>query len=281
MVGRRVSGRQLRRVVLFLSLVIVSLVLSFPLYWIISCSLKPRSEIAAFPPTIFPHNLSLENYVDLLDNTSFALNILNSVLLGVSVTLLTVLVAGTAAYALSRFKYRFSGAVRNLLLTSYMFPQVMLAMGLFIILVPFGLTDTLVSLVMAHLTITVPFGALVLWPFFDGISVEVDEAASIDGASRLRTFVSVILPAALPGITAVAVISFILSWQDFTFAFFLLRSPQTWTVALAISNFLSNEMGFVWGRVLTATALMLIPPLVAFALLQDRLTKGFGALKGD
>jgi ABC-type glycerol-3-phosphate transport system permease component len=281
MVNRKVSGRLLCRVLLFLSLAIVSVVLGFPLYWIISSSLKPRSEIAAFPPTIFPNSVSLENYVDLFGNTSFAQNTLNSVLLAASVTLLTVLIAGTAAYALSRFKYRFSGSVRNLLLISYMFPPVMLALGLFIILAPLGLTDSLVSLIMAHLTITVPFGALTLWPFFDGVSVEVDEAASIDGASRVRTFVSVILPAALPGIIAVAVISFVLSWEDFTFAFFLVRRPQTWTMAVAISNFLSNEMGFVWGRVLTATALMVIPPLVAFALLQDRLMKGFGALRGD
>ena len=280
MVSRRISHKQLSYALLFFSLLVVSVVLGFPLYWIIASSFKPRSEIASFPPTLFPSRLSLENFIELFSNTSFAQNTLNSVVVAASVTLMTILVSGMGAYALSRFKYGFSGYVRNLLLTGYMFPPVMLAMGIFIILAPFGLTDSLAALIISHLTITVPFGTLTLWPFFDSVPEDLDEAASIDGAGRLRTFVTVILPAALPGIIAVGVISFVLSWEDFTFAFFLVRRPKTWTLAVAISYFLSEEIGFVWGRVLAATALMIIPPLAAFALLQDRLLKGFGALRG-
>ena len=268
-----------KKAILYLVLSTIAAIMAFPLFWVLFSSIKSSPEMVTGSPMTLPKTITLENYVKLLTPPSaFSTHFTNSLVVATSVSLLTLFFAGIPAYGISRLLYRFKNQMRQLMSVTYMFPPIMFAMAFLKIFAPLNLYDTYPGIILAHLTFTVPFALLMYVPYFDSIPRELDDAATLDGASRIRTFISIILPAALPGVISTTIFSWILSWSDFTYSLILLKSTAKLTATVSLQIMATQRTGLIWDTVLPATALMTLIPIIAFAFLEERLIKGLGIM---
>lgn len=278
----------------YAALVAITLLICFPLMWALSTSLKPKAELSA-APTMVPDAPTLENYRHLLTGKSqyFAAGSTdyrpttappqyflswfgNSVIVSVGSTLISIVISTLAAYSITRFRYRGRMLVPYFSLLGYMVPSIILVFPLFMVMTRLGLTDSLWSLTLGYVSTTLPFCMWLLWAFFRGIPIELEEAAMIDGASRLRVFREIVLPSALPGIIAAAIFSLIVSWNDYLFARVFMNSVDHYPLTVGVMLFFEG-VHVDWGLMMASAVLMTVPMAVLFMLLQRHLVAGFGA----
>lgn len=271
------TRKKLKTIGLYLLLIGLSIVVLLPIVSALLTSITPNEQLVE--GVLIPTQITFHRFIELFTYSHIETNLVNSLLVASAVSLLTVIISSTAAYGLSRSRSRATTWIRNSLFSAYVVPRVMIAFSLVSFFADFRLINTLHGVVLAHLTTTVPFTTLILWPFFDAIPKSLDEAARIDGASRIRTFLSIIMPVALPGVVSLAIFAFILSWSDWTFCFFLLRSRNMYTMSLRISDFMVAEWVSPWDRGLPAATLISLPLIVVFGILQNRLIKGMGRFR--
>jgi len=251
-----------------------------PLLWAISSAFKPDNEIMT-NLSLIPKAPTFEHFRVVIQETQFGLWFKNSLLVSLGTTFLSVTVGSLAGYAMSRWRFRGRALYGNSLLIVQMFPAVMLAIPLYLLLTRFGLIDTLWALLVTYLTFALAFSVWMLKGYFDGIPRELEEAALIDGAGRMQALWHVILPVAGPGVVTVAVFSFLLSWNEFFFAYVFLASNNKFTLSLGMYGFI-QQFTTQWGNIMAAGVLTTLPVLVFFFLLQRALTRGLvaGATKG-
>lgn len=285
---------RVRKTALYLTLLLVTFFVCFPLLWAISTSLKPTTEIFATPPTLVPDSYSLEQYKSLIfgkdmyfvpgtkyrPKTSppqyFLSWFVNSIIVAIGSTLISVTVSTLAAYSLTRFRYWGRRFIPYFSLLGYMVPSIIFVFPLFLVMVKLGLTNNLWSLVLGYVSITLPFCMWLMWAFFRGIPIELEEAALIDGASRLRIFVEIILPMAMPGIIAAAIFSMIVAWNDYLFARIFINSIQNLPLTVGVMHFFEG-VHVNWGLMMASAVMMTLPLAVLFMLVQRHLVAGFGA----
>jgi multiple sugar transport system permease protein len=249
-----------------------------PLLWVLVTSFKERVDIFTVPPTLF-FKPTLSNYLDALDTYGILGSIGNSLLVAVATVLLTLLVAVPAGYAYARLKFAGRKALSFFTLFTQMAPAIGILLPAFFIIGRLGLVDTYPALILVYLTITVPISTWLMITYFEEIPRELEEAARVDGASRMAVFTRIMLPQARGGIMVTAILAFIESWNEFLFAS-ILTGSQTRTVPVAIFSFLTTEES-LWGP-FTATGVMIMAPVVVVALVAQRhIVKGltFGAVK--
>lgn len=251
-----------------------------PLLWAISSAFKSDSEILT-GISLIPLKPTLDHFITVIAQTDFLQWFLNSLLVSLGVTVLSIVVGSLAGYALSRWRFRGQALYGNSLLAVQMFPGVMLAIPMYLLLTRFGLIDTLWALLVTYLTFALSFSVWMLKGYFDGIPREIEEAAMVDGLGRLGALWHVILPLAGPGIVTVAVNAFLLSWNEFFFAYVFLASKEKFTLSLGMYSFI-EQFTTQWGNIMAAGVLSTIPVLIFFFLLQKSLTRGLvaGATKG-
>jgi len=261
------------------NLLVWALVLAvvFPLLWMISTALKPNDETFAIPPTLIPAHPTLEQFRRLLVETPFITYFLNSVIVGVCTTLLVIVVAVAGAYGLVRFRFPGRTLIAHLVLFTYMLPAVVLLLPLYLTISAIGLANSLLGLVIAYTTFALPFALWLLRSFIAGIPVELEQAAMIDGAGRIRAFIEVVLPQALPGIISTALFSFVLSWNEYLYALVFINVDDRKTLPPGVLTMLNQNQNVEWALLMAASVLMSVPVLVCFAFLQKHLTRGFGA----
>ncbi|MBV9784133.1 MAG: carbohydrate ABC transporter permease [Acidisphaera sp.] len=261
------------------NLLVWALVLAvvFPLLWMISTALKPNDETFAIPPTLIPAHPTLEQFRRLLVETPFITYFLNSVIVGVCTTLLVIVVAVAGAYGLVRFRFPGRTLIAHLVLFTYMLPAVVLLLPLYLTISAIGLANSLLGLVIAYTTFALPFALWLLRSFIAGIPVELEQAAMIDGAGRIRAFIEVVLPQALPGIISTALFSFVLSWNEYLYALVFINVDDRKTLPPGVLTMLNQNQNVEWALLMAASVLMSVPVLVCFAFLQKHLTAGFGA----
>jgi ABC-type glycerol-3-phosphate transport system permease component len=281
--GKKSRGRRrsvLSRVVSHAILCLIALFALAPLLWAISSAFKPDSEIMT-SLSLIPSAPTFEHFRVVIEETQFGLWFRNSLVVALGTTALSVVIGSLAGYAMSRWRFRGHGLYGNALLVVQMFPAVMLAIPLYLLLSRYGLIDSLWALLVTYLTFALAFSVWMLKGYFDGIPKELEEAALIDGASRLQALWHVILPVAGPGVVTVAVFSFLLSWNEFFFAYVFLASNQNFTLSLGMYGFI-QQFTTQWGNIMAAGVLTTLPVLVFFFLLQRALTRGLvaGATKG-
>jgi multiple sugar transport system permease protein len=285
---------RVRKTALYLTLLLVTFFVCFPLLWAISTSLKPTTEIFATPPTLVPDSYSLEQYKSLIfgkdmyfvpgtkyrPKTSppqyFLSWFVNSIIVAIGSTLISVTVSTLAAYSLTRFRYWGRRFIPYFSLLGYMVPSIIFVFPLFLVMVKLGLTNNLWSLVLGYVSITLPFCMWLMWAFFRGIPIELEEAALIDGASRLRIFVEIILPMAMPGIIAAAIFSMIVAWNDYLFARIFINSIQNLPLTVGVMHFFEG-VHVNWGLMMASAVMMTLPLAVLFMFVQRHLVAGFGA----
>ncbi|WP_245601578.1 carbohydrate ABC transporter permease [Hamadaea tsunoensis] len=256
--------------------------LAFPLVWLISTSFKDPRELVELHPSLIPRHPTLQNYVTAFTEQDLARSALNSLIVASASALLTVLLALPAAYALVRFRTRLSTPILGWVLVSQLFPFVLLVIPLFLILKAVALTDTRFGLIVVYVTWSLPFALWMLQGFVRGIPRELEEAAAVDGASRLQVLRQVVAPLLAPGLVATSLFAFISGWNEFFFALVLLKSPELATLPVTLARFVGVEGIARLGPLAAGSLLATLPSLVFFALLQRRLAEGSlaGAVKG-
>jgi multiple sugar transport system permease protein len=256
--------------------------LGFPLLWLISSSLKSPREFASITPSILPKHPDLSNYTDALREQGLVHSMWNSLQISVATTVLVLVVSLPVAYALARFRSRLRPITNGWILVSQVFPVILIVIPLFMILRPLHLTNTIPGVVIVYTVWSMPFALWMLQGYVAAVPRELEEAASVDGASRVRTIVSIVMPLLRPGLIATAMFTFISAWNEFFFALVLLQDPQLKTLPLVLARFVGAEGQVQFGPLAAASVLATVPSLVFFAFLQRRLTSGLlsGAVKG-
>ncbi|MBT2409418.1 carbohydrate ABC transporter permease [Streptomyces sp. ISL-12] len=255
--------------------------LAFPLLWLLSTAFKPPRELASLHPTWIPHDPTLANFRQAFDEQPLLRAGLNSLLAALAAALIAVLIATPMAYVMARHRTRLTKAATGWVVVSQAFPFVLLIIPLFLVLKNLRLIDSVMGLVLVYVVWSLPFALWMLAGYARAVPAELEEAAAVDGAGRLRTLVSVTAPLLAPGIVATALFAFITAWNEFFFALVLLKTPEKQTLPVVLTHFLGAEGVADLGPLAAAAFLATLPSLVVFALIQRRITGGMlaGAVK--
>jgi multiple sugar transport system permease protein len=256
------------------------LLYALPYVYLVLTSFKPPTDVLSIPPTLIPERFSLANYLRIGNLPSIPRNFANSVMIALISTSLTLVLATPAAYAVSRYGTLAGRVFMILTLATRMIPYVSIAIPLFFMMKTLRLTDTQLAVALGHMTISMPLAIWLLASFFEGIPPELEEAALIDGCSRLGALIRVIVPISLGGIAVAAIFSFLASWNDLLFALFL-TSVNAKTAPLAIAE-LNTQFGVEWGTMTALATLFSLPVILVSLFLQRRIVAGatLGAVKG-
>ena len=261
---------------------IVFAVMVFPVFWMISSAFKQTGELNSVTPTWFSHNPTLAHFRTALHTPYFWTDIKNSLIVVAATVAIAVVLAFLAAIALA--KYRFTGRKLFIVLVIgiQMLPAVGLIIPLYVLLAKYGQVNRLTGVILVYLTTALPFSVWTLRGFLFGIPKDLEEAAMVDGSTRLGAFVRILLPLVAPGLVATSVFTFITVWNEFVFANVLLSSPQNQTITLWLANFTGGSIGAVdWGAIMAASTLIAMPVVIFFLLVQRRIAFGLttGAVK--
>lgn len=282
-VGRGATARRRQRTgraLLWVLLVVMVAVYAFPFLYLAFTSFKAPNEAIAVPPTILPQSWSAENYRIALSTFGVIPSFVNSISTALISTVATVVLAVPAAYAITRYRSRAGQVFVFSTLVTRMVPPVAIGIPLVSMMTTIGLRDTPTGLALSHTAVSLPLAIWLLTSFFESVPVELEEAAAVDGASRFRTLLSVVIPVVSGGIAVAALFAFLASWNEFLFAL-LLTAIKAQTTPIVIANF-QTQFGLQWGA-MTALAMLYTVPVVAVTfLLQKRIVGGLtlGAVKG-
>lgn len=272
--------RALRRVPFALGVLGAVLISLFPFYWILRTSLESDAESAqgvGGKIGLLPPHLGFAAYRTDFVGQHFLTPLINSTVISLATTLVTVVVAALAGYALARLHIRGAGAILGFILLAGFFPILAMIGPLFLLFKHLGMLDNVYPLIVTYLVYTLPISTWLLKNFFEQIPIELEEAALVDGATRLQTLRRVVMPVALPGVFTAAILAFILAWNDFTFAVSFLRSPAHFTAPLAIVNFGQSQFQVFYNRIDAAVVIIAIPIAVLVLLAQRRIVSGLTA----
>lgn len=264
-----------RRLGLYIAALVISIYSAFPIYWMVVSSLREPTELLT-NVSLIPNVLSLESYRNLLELTDYPRHFMNSVIVAVVAVLVTMVFSVMIAYAVTRQRIRGKKVIVGAMLYAYMFPPLLIAIPIFTIFARLGLSDTLTGLIASHLTLTLPLGVWFLWGFFKSMPFELEEAAMVDGCTRLGAFLRVVLPLALPGLITVAIFSFLLSWTDYTFALVMIGSDANKTLPVGLASMVGS-FDLRWGEIMAGSTLIALPLFAAFALMSQYFIQGLGA----
>jgi multiple sugar transport system permease protein len=268
------------KILLALLIALVLALYVFPYAYLLLTSVKPPIETIAIPPRVLPTRLDFTNYERIFGDAIVLRSFGNSVVIAAMSTVISLVLAVPAAYGISRFVTGFGRAFIVGVLITRMVPYVSVAIPFFAIMRTLGLSDTHLGVAFAHTTVNLPLAIWLMASFFEGMPPELEEAARVDGASRIGALVRVILPLVAGGVAVTAIFAFLASWNEFLFAL-LLTSVEAKTVPVVIAEF-KSQYGLEWG-VMTALASLYSLPVVVLALfLQKRIVAGLtlGAVKG-
>lgn len=264
-----------RRALLLVLAAACVVVIDFPIVWMPLSSVKSFKELFSSPPTIWPEDVTLRHYADLFARTNFPRYFLNSAVVCAGTVVLSLLLSVPAAYALTRYRFRGREAFATGSLLIYMFPPLFLAIPLFVVLVQLGLANSYLGLVATHTTFALPFSIWLLRTFFRSIALELEEAAWVDGATRLQAFRHVVLPMAFTGILATAIFTAILSWNDYLFALILMTGENMKTLPVGVALFIEAS-SVEWGLIMAAAVLISLPTIAVFVLMHRYVVAGIG-----
>ncbi|MBB6511065.1 ABC-type glycerol-3-phosphate transport system permease component [Rhizobium soli] len=261
--------------------VLLVLVCLFPFWWMVVSSVKTLRELYTVPPIWWPDTPTFQNYSNVLFQSNIPRYFLNSVIVSVGSTGLALILAIFASYGFARFKFKGKPLLQSLVLVAQLLPTAAIIVPLFITLRFLGLVNTYWGLILVYMIITLPLSVWMLTSYFKNIPVELEEAAIIDGASRLECLFRITLPLSLPGIASVMVYAFVTTWNEFIFALCFATDSSVKTLPIGLAEF-STEFNTDWGAVMAASVVMTLPIAILFLSMQRLFVGGLtaGATKG-
>jgi trehalose/maltose transport system permease protein len=291
---RSPAGRFFARAGFWLLIVVIGIYCLFPFYWVLRSAFTPDTQLFNTPVQYFPSHPTWAHFHDAVTASYFRRALLNSTIVAGSVTVLSLAIGSTAAYALGRFRFHGKSFVLYLMLSMTIFPQIAILGALYTMFSGFHLVgpidfpklyDSPWALVFSYMIFTLPFTIWVLTSFMRALPADLEEAAYVDGATPLQVFWKVLLPLIAPGLVTTGLLAFIAAWNEFLFAVSFIQSPGHYTVPVAIFSFTGtsgNAFQFPWGTVMAATVIVTLPLIVATLVLQRRILAGLtaGAVKG-
>ena len=257
-------------------LTLLAILAAFPLLWILLSAIKGKGEITGNPTAILPKEITFENFRIVFEQLNFGTNVKNSVIIAGATTLIALFVSALGAYGVVRFFPKFGKIMTRVLITTYMFPPILLAVPYAIIMGKLGMMNNRAALVVVYLSFSVPYALWLLVGFFQTVPVEIEESARVDGANKLQVFLRVVLPIVDPGIVAVAIYTFINVWNEFLYSLIMMNSSNKMTVAVALRS-LSGQEVLDWGVMMAASAIVVVPSVIFFMLIQKRIAGGLAA----
>ncbi|MBN9435627.1 carbohydrate ABC transporter permease [Bosea sp. (in: a-proteobacteria)] len=257
-------------------LILAILIVFFPLAWMLSVSFRPNIEVMQMPPDWLPQVFTLDGYKKIFTTPRYLVVFANTMVISLVVTLLSLVLGAMAAYALARFNFAGQRAVLMFLITTQMFPLVLLCIPYFRIFITFGLYDTRTSLVIVYLTFTLPFCILMLRSYFINIPRDIEEAAMVDGCSRLGAIFRTLVPISYPAFVGAGLYTFLLAWNEFLFAVVLIESWENRVLTMAIYSLMA-EFVTDWNAMMAFSVLASLPLVVAFIFLQRYMVQGMTA----
>lgn len=256
--------------------------LGFPLLWLLSTSLKSSRELNSLTVTLLPKEWAWGNYPLAFERADLLTAAGNSFLVAIATMVITIVISMPMAYALSRFKGKLRAVGTVWILTSQVFPTILIVIPLFLILRTLHLNDTLLGLILVYVTFTLPFTLWMLQGYVAAIPTDLEEAGAVDGASRFSVLRLIVFPLLVPGLVATAMFTFVAAWNEFFLALVLIQSPEYYTLPIALRAFVGAEGQTQIGPLAAASVLATIPSLIIFGILQKKLTGSMlaGAVKG-
>lgn len=274
--------RFLARIGNYALLLFFVLLMASPLLWMFISSIKSNQESTAWPPTLWPKSPSLGAYRDLFNVSDFGTYLRNSAIVSVAATLGVLVISLCAAYAMSRFRFRLLRGLGEISLFAYMIPPILLLVPVARIVTNIGLANNLLALVLLYTATQLPFGLWILRSYINGIAVDLEQAAMVDGATRFRAFRDVVVPQTLPGIISTAVFTFNACWSEYLFASTLMTSPSRLTLSPGLTLLLDQTGVYSWSMLMAGSVVVVLPVIVLFIIVQKGLVSGMGegAVKG-
>jgi multiple sugar transport system permease protein len=262
-------------------LAILALWTIFPFYWQLATSL--RSDVDLYSPTVslVPKALTADHYAKVFGARSeFSTQLVNSIIVALATTVVAIVVGSMAGYALTRLTFLGRAGLARVLVYAYLAPGTILFIPLFVMMNSLHLRDSLFGLTLAHLTFSVPFATWMLMGYFKTLPIELEEAAMVDGASRLQALRMIVLPLSAPAVVVVAVFAFTLSWNEYLYALVLVQARAKMTAPIGLTNYVIGDV-FYWGQMMAAATIMSIPPLLLYLFGQRWVIAGWtaGAVK--
>jgi len=252
----------------------------FLLLWIIISSIKGKGELTGNPTAFLPKVVTLEYYRHVIFDLGFIVNIRNSVIISLATTGIAITISSLAAYGIVRFFPKIGTVLSKVLVTTYIFPPILLAIPYSIVMAKLGLTNTRIGLVLVYLSFSIPYAVWLLVGFFKTVPIGIEEAAKIDGANKIQVFMQVVIPLVAPGIVATAIYTFINVWNEFLYSLILINDTSKMTVAVALRSLNGSEI-LDWGDMMAASTLVVVPSIIFFCLIQNKIAGGLseGAVK--
>jgi len=261
--------------------ILVFVVMVFPVFWMVSTAFKTDDQISSYNPTWIPSHPTLGHFSAALHRQYFWTDAKNTIFIVLATVAVSTVLAFLAAVSLA--KYRFAGRAVFIVLVIgiQMLPPIGLIIPLYVLLGRYSLVNTLTGVTLVYITFALPFAVWTLRGFLHGIPRELEEAAMVDGSTRIGAFLRILLPLVAPGLVATSVFAFITAWNEFIFASIILRDNSKQTITVWLTNFLGGSRAVDWGAVMAASTLIAIPVVIFFLLVQRRIAFGLtaGAVK--
>ncbi len=273
----------LGKIAFYLLIVAIFVYLVFPFYWALNSALKGQSELIRTPATYWPEEPTLQNFRAVFSNTNFMRGLVNSIIVAGSVTALSLVVGSFAGFALGKLRFRGRTPSLYVILAMTMFPQIAVLAGLYAVITVLNL-PAMASMILSYMIFTLPFTVWVLTAFFKGLPSSLLQAAQVDGASMMQTFVQILLPLTAPALVTTGLLAFIQAWNEYLFALtFTSIEPTARTVPVSIALFsgqIARQEPF--GEIMAASIVVTVPLIVLVLIFQNRIVEGLtaGAVKG-
>lgn len=254
-------------------LIAMVIIIAFPIYWMLLTTFQPTSQAMMYPPVLFFQSFSTDKLSKVIAHTNVLKWTLNSFIVAIGVVVLNLLISVPAAYSLARYKINFNRILLFAVLITQMIPPAIMVVPLFEIFASVGLNNRLLSLILADSILTLPIGAWILIGFFENIPKEIEEAAIMDGASKLMLFYRISLPLTYPAMVTVAILTFFDAWNEYMYAYTFITDQSKWVGTVGVASFMGQFMTD-WQAVMASSFIFSILPMVIYIFLRKYIVRG-------
>lgn len=267
------TKRRLITLCAYVFLTVISVIFVFPLVWIIFSSFKSGVDLSSSPTALFPKHFTFENYSKVLFEMGFLTNLKNSLIVSTLTTVLAVVISCFGAYGIVRYFPNVGRKITRVLITTYMFPPILLAVPYSMVLAKLNLVNSFAGLVLVYLSFSIPYALWMLVGFYQTVPLEIEEAAAVDGASKLHIFARISTPIVIPGIVATTIYTFINAFNEFLYALLFMSSSEKMPVSVGLYSLTGTEV-LDWGALMAASTCVVVPSVIIFMFIQKYIAAG-------